>query len=184
MIGRIVNRLEEGAIALLLAAMVLVAFVQVVLRYLFASGFVWALELTTYLFAWLVLFGMSYGVKVSLHLGVDALLRLVPPRARRVLVLLTVAACMAYAGILFFGAWEYVAKMYKIGIGAEELPLPRWLLYSILPIGLVLLFLRFAQAGWQVITGERETLISAHEAEDLVSDYSVPPGAGDDVRRD
>jgi TRAP-type C4-dicarboxylate transport system permease small subunit len=60
MLGRIVSRLEEGAIALLLAAMALVTFSQVVARYVFNTGAVWALELTQYLFAWLVLFGMSY----------------------------------------------------------------------------------------------------------------------------
>ena len=46
---------------------------------------VWALELTVYLFAWLVLFGMSYGVKVHAHLGVDAFVRLFGDGTRRVL---------------------------------------------------------------------------------------------------
>src|SRR3546814_10591963 len=72
MLSRIVNRLEEGLIALLLGGMAMITFCQVVARYLFNSGAVWALELTTYLFAWLVLIGASYGVKISAHLGVDA----------------------------------------------------------------------------------------------------------------
>ena len=76
--GRIVNALEEGIIALLFAAMTLVTFTQVVARYVFNSGMVWALELAQYLFAWLVLLGMSYGVKVHAHLGVDAFVRLFP----------------------------------------------------------------------------------------------------------
>jgi C4-dicarboxylate transporter DctQ subunit len=37
----------------------------------FSTGFGWALELTTYLFAWLVLFGISYGIKVGAHIGID-----------------------------------------------------------------------------------------------------------------
>ncbi|MDY6994354.1 MAG: TRAP transporter small permease subunit, partial [Pseudomonadota bacterium] len=59
------NRLEESIIALLLATMTLMTFTQVIARYFFNTGFVWALELTTYLFAWLVLLGMSYGVRVG-----------------------------------------------------------------------------------------------------------------------
>jgi len=47
--------------ALLLAAMTLVTFVQVILRYVFNAGFVWVLALTIFLVAWLVLFGMSCG---------------------------------------------------------------------------------------------------------------------------
>ena len=56
MFRRAWERLEEGLIALLLAAMTLLTFAQVVLRYGFNSGFVWALETTTYLFGWLILF--------------------------------------------------------------------------------------------------------------------------------
>ncbi len=79
-IGRAVNALEEGIIALLFAAMTAVTFSQVVARYVFNTGAVWALELTVYLFAWLVLFGMSYGVKVHAHLGIDAFVKLFSSR--------------------------------------------------------------------------------------------------------
>src|SRR3546814_17805294 len=82
MLSRIVNRLEEGFIALFLGGMVLITFSQVVARYVFNSGAVWALELTTYLFAWLVLIGASYGVKIGAHLGVDAFVKMFPEIGR------------------------------------------------------------------------------------------------------
>ena len=81
MISTVVNRLEEGIIALLLAAMTSLTFVNVIMRYVFNSGLTWALEITEFLFAWLILFGMSYGVKVGSHIGVDALVRLFPNSA-------------------------------------------------------------------------------------------------------
>ena len=59
MLSKIINRLEESVIAFLLAAMTIITFSQVVARYVFNTGTVWALELTTFCFAWLVLFGMS-----------------------------------------------------------------------------------------------------------------------------
>ena len=172
MIGRIIDRLEEGVIAFLLAAMTLVTFSQVVARYVFKSGAVWALELTTFLFAWLVLFGMSYGVKIGAHLGVDAFVKLMPKRAQRVVTLLAAACCLAYAAILFVGAWEYIGKMYRIGIEAVDLPIPRWIPYSILPVGLALLFFRFAQATYLVIKGERSGLAAAHESEEAVQEQA------------
>ena len=66
------DRLEEGAIAFLLALMTLITFGQVIARYIFDYSFVWALELVTFLFAWLIFLGMSYGVRVGSHIGVDA----------------------------------------------------------------------------------------------------------------
>ena len=55
--------LEEGLIALILGVMTVLTFVQVVLRYVFNTGLLWALEANFYLFAWLVLIGISYCVR-------------------------------------------------------------------------------------------------------------------------
>jgi C4-dicarboxylate transporter, DctQ subunit len=67
------NRLEEWFLAATLAFMTLVTFVQVVLRRVFGTGFVWSLEATTYAFAWLVLIGMSYGVRTRSHIAMELL---------------------------------------------------------------------------------------------------------------
>jgi C4-dicarboxylate transporter DctQ subunit len=107
--GRAVNSFEETGIAVLLGLMTLVTFTNVVLRYVFNSSIIWGLELSLTLFAWLVLFGMSYAVKVTAHLGVDAVLTMLPNRTRRVLALLAAAFCLAYAFLLLKGAWDYWA---------------------------------------------------------------------------
>jgi C4-dicarboxylate transporter, DctQ subunit len=171
LLGRVVNALEEGIIALLFAAMTLVTFSQVVARYVFNSGMVWALELTQYLFAWLVLFGMSYGVKVHAHLGVDAFVRLFAEKPRRILGLIAVAAGLIYATILFVGSWQYVAKLYKIGIASEDLPIPQWLPMIILPIGVGLLFFRLAQVGWRIWTRQQSGLLLGDEAADSMRQH-------------
>jgi C4-dicarboxylate transporter DctQ subunit len=171
-IGRVVNELEEGVIALLFAAMTFVTFSQVVARYAFNTGFVWALELTVYLFAWLVLFGMSYGVKVHAHLGVDAFVRLFSTRTQRVFGLLAVAAGLIYGAILLTGSWHYVWKLFRIGIESEDLPIPQWVPMAILPIGVALLMYRLAQVGVRIWRGEQTTLLAdeaRHTIEDLLS---------------
>ena len=81
MLGMI-NKLEELIICLLLASMTLLVFVEVVLRFGFGIGLMWSQELTLHLSAWMVLFGVSYGIKVGSHIGVDALVKIMPPTAR------------------------------------------------------------------------------------------------------
>ena len=177
-LGRLVNAFEEGLIALLFAAMTLVTFSQVVARYVFNTGVVWALELTVYLFAWLVLFGMSYGVKIHAHLGVDALVKLFPSRIQRVFGLLAVAAGLVYGAILLLGSWEYVWKLFRIGIESEDLPIPQWVPMAILPIGVALLMFRLAQVGWRIWRGEQITLLAdeaQHTIEDFVGDADQAP---------
>jgi C4-dicarboxylate transporter, DctQ subunit len=189
-LGRAVNAFEEGAIAFLFAAMTLVTFSQVVARYVFNTGVVWALELTVYLFAWLVLFGMSYGVKVHAHLGVDAFARLFSTRAQRVLGLLAVAAGLVYGAILLIGSWQYVSKLFKIGIDSEDLPIPQWVPMAILPIGVALLMFRLAQVGWRIWRGQQVSLLgdeAQHTVEDFLGqagpDEALPgPGAPDATR--
>ena len=108
-LGRAIHTLEETLIALILGLMTLVTFVNVVLRYGFNSSFIWGLEVTLILFAWLVILGVSYCVKVTAHLGVDAITNALPVGARRVLALVSAACCILYGVLLFKGAWDYWA---------------------------------------------------------------------------
>lgn len=113
-LGRFVNELEETAIAVILGLMTLLTFVNVVLRYGFNTGVIWGLEAVTFLFAWLVLFGVSYAVKVTAHLGVDAVTSLLPPPLRRALALVAAALCIFYAFLLLKGAWDYWANFANL----------------------------------------------------------------------
>ncbi|MEM7694933.1 MAG: TRAP transporter small permease [Pseudomonadota bacterium] len=188
---------EEAFIALILAAMTLVAFIQVVLRYGFNAGFQGALELNRILFAWLILFGMSYAVRINAHLGIDSLIRLFPPRVFRFFAVFGAFAALVYAIALLYADWlqplgastrgggavDYWWKMYRVGIGLDDLMYPgflvefagqervhRWVAYIILPVGLGLLAMRCIQALVDIVRGKRELIIASHEAEDLVEE--------------
>jgi C4-dicarboxylate transporter DctQ subunit len=154
--------------------MTLLTFFQVVLRYVFNTGLIWALEATTYLFAWLVLFGMSYGVRVGSHIGIDAIVKLMGPRGQRVAGFIAALLSIAYCVILLVGSVNYIDTMHTMGVEAEDIPVERWLLSIILPIGFVLLGIRLVEAAWRILRGEQQTLrlgdegteaLKAHEAE-------------------
>lgn len=140
-----VTRIEENFIASLLGIITLVAFTQVVARYGFNSGWSGALEFQRILFAWLILFGMSYGIKVSAHLGVDAFVRLAPKPVFKVLALFGAFCTLAYAMLLLNAAWltlfgvdtstnwrqtgavGYWTFMYQRGTGLDDLRWPELL---------------------------------------------------------
>ena len=191
-ISAFITSFEETAIAALLAAMTLITFVNVIARYVFNSNVLWALEATVFLFAWLVLFGASYCVKISAHLGVDVVLHMVGPKVRRVLGLIAVGCCLAFSLLLLKGGWDYWSKFATTAAFLEvnDIPmpgflkfledltnfgepyekLPRYLPYAILPIGMALLTFRFAQAGWAIFTGKAQSIIASHEAEEMVEE--------------
>jgi len=113
-LSRWTNEIEETAIAIILGLMTLITFANVVLRYGFNTGLIWGLEATTFLFAWLVLFGISYAVKVTAHLGVDAVINLLSPKLRRWVTIVAAAVCVAYAALLMKGAWDYWANFANL----------------------------------------------------------------------
>ena len=183
-----IDRIERTAIAAILGAMTLLTFANVVARYVFNSNILWALETTVFLFAWLVLLGISHGVKISTHIGVDLLVNLAHPAVRRAMVLFSVVCCLAFSVMLMYGAWEYwwpfvtkrawyevndipmpdalqfIADLMNEGERYEKMP--RFIPYAALPVGVALLTVRLLEAGWQILNGTRDLLIAGHEAED------------------
>ena len=174
---RWIDRLEEWIVMLTLAAMTGLTFTQVVLRYVFNTGFTWALEMTGLLFAVMIFVGVSYGVRVGAHIGVDALVRLLPSATRRVVSIGVVLLCLAYTGIVIFGAYEYVSKMKMVGVELEDLPIPVWMARSILPLGYALMAFRFLQVLWNLVTGRSDSLHLADEAAEALKLKAEEPAA-------
>jgi len=192
-----ISRFEENVLAILLTSLTLLSFVQVVLRYGFNSGIDGALELNSIMFAWLILFGMSYGIRTNIHLGVDVFIRMLPKKAFKIVALFGATATLFYAVILISADWLFIfgaetrggavtywSKMFQIDLGLEDVKFPtwfyeplgldqrvkRWVAYLILPIGLSLLAFRSAQAIVAISNGSRELIIASHEAEELVAE--------------
>jgi C4-dicarboxylate transporter DctQ subunit len=164
---RWLEHLEEGLIAFLMAAMTLVTFMQVVARYGFNYSFVWALELTGVMFAWLIFIGMSYGVRVGAHIGVDAVIKSLSAGAARVVAIVATVLCIVYACIVFVGGFTYVRKMYDVGILMQDIPIQQWIPRVILPLGFALLALRFLQVLYRLATGGEAHLLGDEAKEAL-----------------
>ena len=204
MLGRVVNDIEETLIAVILGLMTVVTFANVIARYVFNSNILWALETTVFLFAWLVLIGASYCVKTHAHLGVDVVLNMVGPGAKRFLAVIAVAASLVFSTLLLIGSWNYWAPFaalpmidgtlkdqawYEVNdipmlgflrfmedsmnAGEAYEKLPRFIPYAALPIGMFLLTFRLLQLAWKIVTGETDTIIASHEAEDLLEEAAA-----------
>src|SRR3954463_493635 len=143
-----------------MGALTITAFMQVVARYIFNYSFVWALELNEVLFAWLIFVGMSYGVRVGAHIGIDAAVKHHGPRAARLAGMAAAALCIGYAGIVTIGGWRYVEKMHEVDIMMQDIPVPQWLPRIILPLGFALLAFRFLQTFVRLARGEQARLLS------------------------
>lgn len=214
-----VDRLEETVIAALLGLMTIITFANVVARFAFNSNILWALEATVFLFAWLVLLGASYAVKKHAHLGVDAIMNMLAPAARRALALIAVAACLIFSLLMLKGAYDYWAvfadlpptsgRWFPTGFDmkarsqsfyeVQDVPMigmlrfledlinygdayekmPKVVPYLVLPVSMLLLVYRFAQAALQIWRGESDRLVASHEVEDELEAVRAQQGEHD-----
>ncbi len=172
MFMRILNRMEEGFIALLLVTMTLLVFIEVVDRFVLGHGILWMEELTLHLSAWMVLFGASWVLKQGAHIGVDAFVKLFSTPTQRVFGVIAAGGSLLYCALIIYGGWVYLAKLVKIGIELEDIPIPKWMAHSILVIGMALLGLRLAQLLWRIVKGEETGFRHVDEAEEALEDLS------------
>jgi TRAP-type C4-dicarboxylate transport system permease small subunit len=123
----VLHRLAELFMVVALAGMVVAVFVNVVLRYVFASSIVSYEEISRLLFVWLVAVGTIVAAFEGKHLGFDMLTSRLKGASRKGLFWVSqalVALCMV---LLLKGAWgQVIAGMesfstvlgYPLAIGA------------------------------------------------------------------
>jgi C4-dicarboxylate transporter, DctQ subunit len=151
---RWLEQFEEVLIMVLMAAMTLLSFVQVIARYVFNYSFVWALEVIGVMFAWLIFIGMSYGVRAHAHIGVDALVKSLGGKTARFMLVASAVLCIVYSLIVVWGSTLYVMKMYEVGILMQDVPIQQWIPRAVMPIGFALLTFRFVQVLVRALRGE------------------------------
>jgi len=191
------DKFEETVIALILGAMTVITFANVVARAQHWN-ILWALEATVFLFAWLVLLGASYGVKHTFHIGVDIFVKMLPVGIRKVVTLIAVGVCLLFSLLMLKGSidywWAFASKRAFLEVNDIPMPgflqflavwlndgelyekIPRFIPYSVLPISMALLTLRFFQAGLRIFRGEQELLIESHEAEAIIEEHAATEG--------
>lgn len=114
---------------------------NVLLRYLFSEGSVWAQELEWHLLVPLVLFGMSYALRHGEHVRVDIVYARFSPRAKIVVDLVSALLTVAISALVIWLSLHYVQQSYVIDEGSPDpggIP-HRYLIKSLIPVGFALL---------------------------------------------
>lgn len=104
-VAGLVTRLIEVALVGLLAGMVLMVFINVVLRYGFNSGINFSEEMSRYFFVWLTFIGAVLTFNENAHIGVETMVRLFGRRGRLICMLITNLIILGCAVVFFYGTW-------------------------------------------------------------------------------
>ncbi|TBU91556.1 TRAP transporter small permease [Phytopseudomonas dryadis] len=197
-VARVWNQLEEVMVAFLLAGMTLVTFSYVIFNNLYgifyslgdtlpfandalfsigdgilyvAQEMTWSVALTKAMFGWLIFVGLAWGVRIGAHIGVDLLVRMFKPSLQKAVAILALVICLAYCVLMAYSSEQWVATLFRAGIGAEDLDrfgVQQWHIVIIVPIGFTLMFLRFAQVLVRVIQNKQLGFGGHGEVEDAI----------------
>jgi len=149
----IVDRLEEGACVLLLAVMTVVAFVNVITRYLIRFSLAFTEELVVSLFVWLTLLGTAIAFRQGSHLGFSFIVDRCPPTIQRFSIWLGAVLGMLLFGLLVYFGIGQIRMERMLGTTSEALAIPQWWYTAGIPVFGVLVVVRIIQAA---IRADRE----------------------------
>jgi len=102
-----VFRAVEILIAIFLALMVFLTFLNVVLRFVFNTGLAWSEEISRLCFIYLVYLGSIVAARDNAHLMVDSLIANVPKPAQKVIYVIIQGISIWLMGLLAYGSWQW-----------------------------------------------------------------------------
>ncbi|WP_304507887.1 TRAP transporter small permease [Anaerotignum sp.] len=136
---------ELAVCSILMVAMTLLIFIQVIMRYVFGSSLVWSEEMARYLFIWLIYLGISYGARVMKHIKIEAALGLFPKKLRPFVIILGDVLFFVFSVIIVYLAYGVVMQQIKLNQKSPAMQIPMWFMYSAPMIGFALTAIRQIQ---------------------------------------
>lgn len=142
---KIFKDIEDHFCAAILLAMLILTFVNVVARKLFNSSMPFVEELTTCGLMVLSIIGAATAAKRGAHLGLSLITDLLPLKAQRYIALIGDILAAAFSGLIVYYGYFMVLNEYTNKLKTAGMSWPEWLFGMWLPIGGVILTLRYIQ---------------------------------------
>lgn len=138
-----ISRVEQVLIAALLTVMILLAFLQIVLRNFFSTGIDWGDSLVRYLVVWVGFIGAAVAVRENKHITIDILSRWMSGAASGIIQSISNFISAVICGLLTWAAIKFT--MYDAQMGSTAFfDLPIWIPELIIPVTFGLMTLRYA----------------------------------------
>lgn len=136
---------EEILGSILLAAMALIAFLNVVVRYCTSFSFAWSEEMTVNFFVWVTMLGTACAFREGKHLAMNIVYDALPKRARLCAYIFGLAVCLTFFAVLFWTGCLEVRDEYELESVSESLGVPVWWYTIATPLFSLLIIYRMLQ---------------------------------------
>lgn len=159
-VDRALALVETAGMTVLTLTALGLGIMQVVLRYVFNTGFAWSEGMFITLTVWAMLLAGSRAVRDGIHVRVDVGVRYLPRRLKRAAEFVSLAAPLLLCGYFFYAGFLYTSFVHDLGIVSPEAKIPDWMIYGNVPVTMAAFTLRYLilLVGW--FRGEEQPGIS------------------------
>lgn len=140
------KHIEKILIVFLLSGMSLIIGIQVFMRYVMKASLSWSEEIARYMFIWLVYVGISYGVKTSKHVKIDAAVNLFPKKIRKYIFILSDVIFLAFSMLIIVNAIKISSLIFELGQSSPSTGISMGYVYLAVPLGFLLVSIRLIQS--------------------------------------
>lgn len=142
---------EPILMAVLFYAMTTLVTVQVILRFVFNSGFSWAEELARFLFVWLMYFSISYATRNNGHINITFLVDKFNEKTKKIIKIFVDILFLGFAVVIFIAVVKICQSVAQYQDKAISIDVSMNILYGAGLIGFVLMIIRIIQGIiWKV----------------------------------
>lgn len=139
---KFLDNIEENLLLFMLAILVMVIFMQVVMRYLFQSSLSWSEEFGRYLFIWLTWMSTGYAVRQHRHLRIEIFSDFLSKRGKIILNITAMIIWCAFGIFLVNKGWAITSLLWRRGQITAALEIPMAVTYASVPFGAGIMSLR------------------------------------------
>lgn len=151
---KILNELEDNVLAVLIVIMSILAFVNVIARYVFLASFPWVEELNRLGLVILSYMGAAVALKNHAHLGLTILTDRLPEKAQKVVSVFGCICGVFLCVVATYYGFVMVVSEKSHNVLTQGMQWPEYLFGVWLPIGCIVLCIRFIQLAYYTVVGK------------------------------
>lgn len=148
-LDKILGSVENFLGVLFLAGMVVLIFLQVVLRWCFGNALNWSEEVSRYLMIWGTGFGISASVRIGANIGIQAIVDALPPKTGRIVRFICEILTLVIFVFLTYSAILFAQTALVSGQRTPSLQIPIFYVYLALPVSFAFCVIRQLQVIWE-----------------------------------
>lgn len=143
---RHLNMAEEYVVAVLVAAMAVLNFGNVISRYVLHSSWSFTSEILLIMFVWVIMLGSGIAYKRYEHLSLPVIVDSIPRKWQIIPILISgIVSCVLIVALVFSG-YAMVGQQVEFDQATSVLGLPEWIAGLAIPLGAIFVLFRMVES--------------------------------------